>query len=1100
MTDRRRAAIVAAALLTLAAATQATPTPLPEAVTGLAFEAFTAPGGGQPFDLAAADLDGDGVVDLLSSNPKENALAVHRGLGGGRLDASRSIRTGKFPRGVALADFDRDGHLDVAAAANMAGTVAIHRGDGRGGFAGATQIPVGSHPFMLAAGDLNGDAAPDVAVALEGAGQVAVLLNDGRGGFAQPSLVEVGKSPAAVAIGDVNRDGAADLATICWGSTEAVISLGDGRGGFAAPRRIAADGRGQYGIALADLDGDADLDLAWTDVQRQAVIIRWGDGRGGFPRESEVATGAGVRDVAIADLNADGHPDLAASNMADGSVSVALADGRGGFQPSQRVAVGAQPRVVAAADLDGDGRVDLATTNMLSNDLTTLRNAGAATVDVRPTTTPVPSPQADYDPSVFHHPNGIALDGRGHLYVSDQFQHRIARVDLADGAITTVAGSGAAGDGGDGGPATAARLELPGGVAVDRDGNLFIADHGNHRIRKVDAAGIITTVAGTGEAGFSGDGGPATTAQLSHPFAIAFDPQGRLVISDFGNARIRRVEADGTIHTIMGTGIPNAAGDGGPGTAASMRSASALAFDRDGNLLIAEQYSMRIRRLAPDGTVTTFAGTGMQGSSGDGGPATAATFQYPAGVAAGPDGSVFVSDQDGIKLRRIAPDGTISTFAGIGVAGYEGDGGPATAARIWFPFGLAVDAHGTVYFADRYNNAIRKVDVGGVIHTVAGGPRSLPWEDIARLAPTPPALQTPAGAAPALVWDEAFYSGSDANAARAVAVGEDGTLYVAGDLGSGADWAVLALKPDGGSRWKQQIKTGGVEIPNALALAADGTLVVAGEQSAATSGKDLLVLGLDAASGRERWRHAVAEPGNQVAHALAVDRAGTIYVVGESQNQWLLLALNANGTPRWSVRDGTGTARGVALDPQGNPVVAGDTRMLWRVDKRAAADGASLWRRDVAPARQRAHGAQANAVRVDGDGAITVTGMWTAPEGRTLRVERRGADGAEQWSYIEPPGDAGNAGRALALGAGGAVYVAGVGNTDWLLLALDPKGGLLWRLAHDGGGGKINPDIAMALAVVPPDDLLVAGVLHPVPPKLPNLGWIQWRIARYALP
>ena len=157
-----------------------------------------------------------------------------------------------------------------------------------------------------------------------------------------------------------------------------------------------------------------------------------------------------------------------------------------------------------------------------------------------------------------------------------------------------------------------------------------------------------------------------------------------------------------------------------------MRAATGLALLPNGDLLIAEQYSMRIRRVGTDGIVTTFAGTGAQGSTGDGGPATAATFQYPASVAATDDGTVYVSDQDGTRVRKIAPDGTISTFAGTGEQGYDGDGGPANKARVWFPFGIAPDRDGTVYFADRYNNLIRKVAPDGTISTLAGHPSDVP--------------------------------------------------------------------------------------------------------------------------------------------------------------------------------------------------------------------------------------------------------------------------------------------------------------------------------------------------------------------------------------
>ncbi|MFN8641983.1 MAG: FG-GAP-like repeat-containing protein [Candidatus Binatia bacterium] len=852
-------------------------------------------------------------------------------------------------------------------------------------------------------------------------------------------------------------------------------------------------------MRLADLDGDDALDLAWTDMGTQSVGVAFGDGRGGFPRRATIPVGAGARGLAVADLNGDGHLDLTASNMADDTVAIALADGHGGWQPAQTVAVGDQPRVVVAGDFNEDGRLDLATSDMKANTITALLNRGATTISLVATPTPVQTPPA-IEADGFVRPNNIALDGRGHLYVSDQMQHRIARVDLATGAVTTVAGTGAPGDDGDGGPATAARLNLPGGIALDAAGNLYIADHGNNRVRKVDAGGVITTVAGTGEAGFSGDGGPASAAKLSAPFAVLIDADGNLVISDFGNARLRRVDQHGVIQTILGNGIPTTAGDGGPGTAASMRAASGLALLPNGDILACEQYSMRIRRLARDGTVTTFAGTGAQGSGGDGGPATAATFQYPGSVAAAPDGSVYVSDQDGSRVRRIAPDGTTSTLAGTGVQGFDGDGGPASKARIWFPFGVAAAGDGTVYFSDRYNNCIRKVAPDGTISTIAGKPSDVPLGDILAAAPTPPPVVAVASEkTPTLLWERTFRSGSDANAPYAVAVDPSGDLYVAGDIGGGADFIVQRLAPDGSERWQYLLQRPGVEIAHGLALSRDGQqLVAVGETPG--SGKDAIVIALSAADGKERWRYAPSQPGEQTAYAVATDAAGNLYVAGESATDWAVFSLTPDGQPRWSERDGAGAALGIAVDPQGNPVVVGGTRLLWRVQKRDATSGAVLWTQTVAPQEAHTDAALATAVAVDAAGNATVAGVWTGHTGRTLRVERRDPSGAVLWAYVDPPGDANEMARALALDAAGNAYVAGESATDWLVLALDRQGRPQWRMRHDGGGQAINEDQALAIAFAPPSDLFVAGIIHPEPAHLPHLGWVQWRLARYRLP
>lgn len=437
-------------------------------------------------------------------------------------------------------------------------------------------------------------------------------------------------------------------------------------------------------------------------------------------------------------------------------------------------------------------------------------------------------------------PYGIAVDALGVIYIADMGNHSIRKVAL-DGTISTLAGDGNPGFAGDGGPAASARLFNPRGLALDAAGNLLIADSSNDRVRRITTGGNISTagaapsvqsvavdgngniyygtpyeqvihkistggvnsvVAGSGQYGFAGDGGLAVNAQLANNLTVAVDATGVLYVSAIGNGRVRRVGLDGIITTIAGGGSDNGdgialnarlgpsdihvgldgrryfvdmgltirrinadatlttvagnnIGDGGVATRASLFAGLNLAADSLGNFYIAESYGHRVRKVSANGEISTLAGTGQPGFSGDGGPATLATLSYPRDVAVDSMGNVFVADTSNNRIRRIAPDGTITTVAGNGTGtcgtcgtgsgGPNGDGGPATQAKIYSPEHIAADTQGNVYISEGYNSAIRRVTTDGIIRTYVGGGDA--YGNIDGLPATRISLYHPAGIA-----------------------------------------------------------------------------------------------------------------------------------------------------------------------------------------------------------------------------------------------------------------------------------------------------------------------------------------------------------------
>ena len=327
-------------------------------------------------------------------------------------------------------------------------------------------------------------------------------------------------------------------------------------------------------------------------------------------------------------------------------------------------------------------------------------------------------------------PEGLAFDAAGTLYVSDCVGGRIYRVDPA-GTVTVFAGTGVSGPAGglspEGVPATAADLHCPMGLAFDPAGRLLVVDHANSRIRAIGVDGFINTVVGSGPIGTSsddgeltGDGGPAIEASLQEPTAIAFDGAGNLYIADRDNHAIRRVDPSGTITTVAGSGERGFAGDDGPAIEAELSRPHGVAVDGVGNIYISDSDNHRIRKVDTSGVITTIAGTGEPGYSGDGGPALDAMIVDPYVLVVDGGGNLLVGGSGNV-IRMIDPSGIISSVVGTGESGLSGDGGAATAAQLSFPTGLVLDAAGNLYIGEVGNHRIRIVHTDGIIGTFAPG-------------------------------------------------------------------------------------------------------------------------------------------------------------------------------------------------------------------------------------------------------------------------------------------------------------------------------------------------------------------------------------------
>ena len=662
---------------------------------------------GQPRHVAAAPsgslyfssgncvfkLDGSGVLTLIAGNSR----AGFSGDGGPAVTAQLNA-----PQGVAV---DAAGNIYIADSLNNrvrrvspSGMITTLAGNGAtanpglwgdGGAATNANLHLPTGVAVDSSGNVYIAVASDHAIRrVSPDGNISLFAGTGYPGYAGDSAAATSaqlRAPEDVAIGPSNTIYIADT-------------------GNAVIRKVASDG---------------------------TISTIAGNGAIGFTGDGDLATKASMISPFSVAVDSSGNvyiAELGDSRIrkvdSKGNISTVAGNGKLGFAGDGGPAASAQLNSPTGVAVDSSGNLYIA--DSLNCRVRKMASGGAISTVAG---NGLLSSSGDGGPAVkaqLNTPLGVAVDAAGSQYIADSLNNIVRKV-AANGVIAAFAGTGTAGSSGDGGAATSAQLNGPQGVAVDATGNLYIADTQNHRVRKV-SGGNITTVAGSGTAGFAGDGASATGAQLNAPFGVAVDASGNLYIAEFSNNRVRKVDSKGNITTAAGNGVAGYSGDSGAAMNAQLNGPQGVAVDAAGNLYIADTGNNRVRLVTSSGAIATVAGNGVAGYSGDGGPATSAQVGNPAGVAVDALGNLYIADGSA-RVRKVYPGGIIATIAGAGVRGYSGDGGTATNARLSAPSSVAVAAAGNLYVADTGNNAIRLLQfaagTGVTASAVANGASNL---------------------------------------------------------------------------------------------------------------------------------------------------------------------------------------------------------------------------------------------------------------------------------------------------------------------------------------------------------------------------------------
>ena len=694
--------------------------------------------------------------------------------------------------------------------------------------------------------------------------------------------------------------------------------------------------------------------LASGALWAQSYLISTVAGGGGLPVTPSQALSVTLPPPAGVAVDASGNVYFSSANFVfkldgSGTLTTVAGTGKSGFSGDGGPATSARINYPQGVAVDTAGNVYIADTYNSVVRKVTVATGVITTVAGTPANFGYLGDGGPAAGALLDRPFGVALDSAGNLYIADYGNQVIRKV--ANATITTVAGNNALGPGyaGDGGAAIQAELNYPRGVAVDSGGNnIYIADTYNSRIRKV-TSGTITTVAGNGTAGYTVDGVQATQAEINRPYGVAVDAAGNLYIADTYNYRVRKVAASGTITTVAGTGNPGDTGDGGAATSAQLNSPGSVVVDGSGNLYIADVQNCRIRKVAAS-TITTVAGGagggeaggGIWGYAGDGGPATRAELYQPGAVAADSAGNLYIADTYNYVIRKVTPGGTITTVAGTGNFGYTGDGGQATSATLDVCYGVAVDTAGNIYIADTGNNRIRKVTVAtGVITTVAGNGASGYYGDAGPA--TSAYLNQPYGVA-VDSGGNIYIADFGNNVIRAVAASNNNIYTAAGDgYGAGSGAGAGNYYGDGGP-------ANGAEFngPSSVALDASGNLYIADSYNNAIRvvGGNGLIFTLAGGNLNEGF----SGDGGPAASAqlafpagVAVDSSGSYYIADYDNvrvrkvTNGIISTVAGSGRAGYAGDGGAATLAelqspaGVAVDSAGNVYVAEDSNMVVRM-------------------------------------------------------------------------------------------------------------------------------------------------------------------------
>jgi sugar lactone lactonase YvrE len=700
---------------------------------------------GLDFNLVATgDFNGDGIPDLVAPQYFDpGGASVFLGKGDGTFTTvTTTLATERFATSIVVGDFNQDGRLDLAF--GYSSGVGIYLGNGDGTFTQAQGSPLTGAGLSLVAGDFNHDGKVDLAGLDNYFNLIDLYLGVGDGTFTAvtttPMVSQQFVGPSSIVAADFNEDGVPDLAMLTNYQDTATILLSEPtETASVTVIGITPVGAGMHNV-VASYPGDtnygATVSLPIT-LNATLAPVKISPGAGTYSSAqtvtlSETVPGASIFYSLNGTVSTKGSvPYTGPIQLAQGGVETLYTYAtETGYQQSSETnatyylnlptlpapvfspAAGSYPgsQTVTITDSVAGASIYYTTDGSVPT-LSSAKYTGAITVSSSETLA------------------AIALVNGYDVSAPASAQYLIGSSHSS--FIYTIAGNGSSGNSGDGGLATEAQLNEPYASVLDASGNLYFTDTTNNVVRRVVAAtGVITTFAGNGTHGYSGDNGPATSAQLSFPTGLAFDKSGNLYISDYGNNVVRKVVmATGAITTIAGNGSAGSSGDGGPATAAQLSYPLGLATDSAGNLYIADGFDCIRKVAAQTGVITTVAGNRQAGYSGDGGPATAAELEYPSAVATDAAGNLYIADRDNNVIRKVnASTGVISTVAGNGfgagtfvTGGYTGDGGPATSAELSSPTGVAVDTAGNLYIADGNNLVIRMVTAtNGIISTVAG--------------------------------------------------------------------------------------------------------------------------------------------------------------------------------------------------------------------------------------------------------------------------------------------------------------------------------------------------------------------------------------------